>query len=187
MLSPLLDSWLAALAAMEPFGALGLLAGLASGLMPGRRAILLASALCSALFCAHFLRLGSGTGAAMCAVSIVQSLAATKAAGSRRPAWLPGLFAGSSAVAVALTLATWAGWPSALAGTGSLLATAARLQGDVRRMRLLLLACSGCWMGHNLLVGSVAGLANDGLTLASLGLGLWLDSRSARRTGPQAA
>jgi hypothetical protein len=178
MLPSPLDSWLAALAAMEPFGALGLLAGIASGLMPRRNAILLASALCSALFCVHFLRLGSGTGAAMCLISVIQSLAAAGAHHGRRPPWFAGLFAGSSALAVALTLATWAGWSSALAGAGSLLATAARLQTDVRRMRLVLVACSLCWMGHNLILGSTAGLASDLFTLTSLGLGLWLDRRA---------
>jgi hypothetical protein len=50
--------------------------GVAAGLMPRRNLILLASSLCSALFCIHFLRLGSPTGAAMCAISLVQSLAA---------------------------------------------------------------------------------------------------------------
>jgi hypothetical protein len=181
MLASLADPFIALLSS-EPFGALGVLAGFAAALMPRRTPILLASALCSALFCAHFLRLGSATGAAMCLISLAQSLAATQASYGSRPAWLNGFFAASSAATVGLTLATWAGWSSALAGTGALFATAARLQIDAQRMRWLLLACTLCWIGHNTLVGSISGLTGDTLTLVGLSVGLWRgrDARERR-------
>jgi hypothetical protein len=170
------------LPAPEPFGALAVLVGCCVGLMPRRNLLLMASALCSCLFCIHFLRLGSTTGAAMCAISLLQSLAATRIVEGVRPGWLGGFFAATSGLAVALTLATWAGWPSALAGTGALLAAAARLQADMRRMRLLLLACSLCWVGHNLVVGSVSGLMCDILSITSLLAALWGYRETAPRT-----
>ena len=171
------------LPALEPFGAVAVLVGCCAGLMPRRNLLLAASALCSCLFCIHFLRLGSSSGAAMCAISLLQSLAATRIMGTARPGWIGGFFAATSGLAIALTIATWAGWPSALAGTGALLAAAARLQPDMRRMRLLLLACSLCWVGHNLIVGSVSGLMCDILSITSLLAALW----SYRETAPRTA
>ncbi|KAA2237469.1 YgjV family protein [Salinarimonas soli] len=172
------------LPALEPFGALAVLVGSCVGLMPRRNLLLAASALCSGLFCIHFLRLGSSTGAAMCVISLLQSLAATRIEGGGRPAWLGGFFALTCAAAAALTVATWTGWPSALAGTGALLAAAARLQPDIQRMRLLLLACSGAWIGHNIVVGSVFGLTCDVLSVSSVLLALWTTAREEAQRAP---
>jgi hypothetical protein len=167
-------AWAVLASSFEPFGALGVLAGVLAGLMPRRGLILVASSLCSALFAAHFMRLGSSTGAAMAGLSVLQSLAATAIrADAPRPRWLAGLFGVSSLVTVALTGLTWTGWPSAFAGTGALLATAARWQADAQAMRRLLLGCSLAWAGHNLLIGSLFGLTCDLLTLAGLTAALW--------------
>jgi hypothetical protein len=160
---------------LEPFGALGVLAGSLAGLMPRRVLILACSSLCSACFFAHYLRLGSPTGAAMCALSVFQGLAAAVAVGAdgRRRPWLGGLLVASSGLCLALTALTWTGWPSAFAGAGALLAAAARYQTDAHAMRSLMLACSLCWAGHNLVVGSVFGLICDSLTLSALAMALW--------------
>lgn len=166
--------WASAVASFEPFGALGLLCGLAAGLMPRRGLILAVSAACSAFFCAHYLRLGSPTGTAMCLISVAQSLAAARLRpGAARPGWLLAFFGATSLLAAWLTVATWTGWPSACAGAGAFLAMAARLHTNAQALRLLLLACTFCWAGHNALVGSVFGLTCDALTVVSLTLGLW--------------
>ena len=44
---------------------------------------------------------------------------------------------------------------------------------DTQRLRLWFLASVGFLMTHNLMVGSVFGLASDSLALTSLLLGLW--------------
>jgi len=171
LLEPL---WVSAVASFEPFGALGLICGLAAGLMPRRGLILAVSAACSAFFCAHYLRLGSPTGTAMCLISVAQSLAAARLRpGAAQPGWLLAFFGATSLLAAGLIAATWTGWPSACAGAGALLATAARLQTKAQALRLLLVACTICWVGHNALVGSVFGLTCDALTILSLTLGLW--------------
>ena len=94
------------------------------------------------------------------------------------------LFAATTLVAAGLTLATWSGWPSACAGLGALLATAARLRGDPQGMRRLFLGASLCWALHNGLVGSVFGLTCDLLTLSGLILSLARHQR--RDPAPQA-
>ncbi len=168
-----MPAFLAALPSLEPFGALAVAAGLSAALMPRRGLILGLSAICSALFCAHYLVIGSTTGAAMCVISALQSLAGLRIGDGPARRWIVPFFVATSAAAVALTVATWNGWPSLLAGSGALLATAGRLQGDAQRVRTLFLASGVVWFGHNLAVGSTFGMACDVLTLGSLSLALW--------------
>ena len=159
----------AVLGRLDIFGALGLVLGFVAGVMPHRAAILVASAACAACFGLHYLRLEAATGAAMCVVSALQSLAAARFGGrARRPAWFAPLFAASLCLVLGLTAATWNGWPSACAGIGALLAMRARLQAEAGAMRRNFLGASLAWAGHNLLVGSAFGLTCDLLTLSGL-------------------
>ena len=165
--------WAAAAPHLDPLGTLGLLLGFAAGIMPHRRGMLLASAGCAGAFSLHYLHLGAFTGTAMCAIALLQNLVSAQAIRpeGRSPLVAP-LFAATTLMAAGLTLATWTGWPSACAGLGALLATAARLQGDPQAMRRLFLGASLCWAVHNTLVGSVFGLTCDLLTLSGLTLAL---------------
>lgn len=173
--------WKAAEVHLDIFGMMGLCLGFAAGIMPRRSWMLLASAACATSFGFHFLNLGAFTGTAMCAVSVLQSLVAAQAIGpERRAGFVMPLFAATSLLAAWLTLTTWNGWPSACAGLGALLATAARLQGEARLMRYLFLGASLSWAGHNLLVGSVFGLTCDVLTMSGLAIALARAERPAR-------
>lgn len=168
-----LGSWDLALHHLDLFGTGGLLLGFAAGLMPGRRGMLLTSAACAVCFALHFLRISALTGAAMCAIAVLQTLVSAYAIGpGRRAPWVVPLFAGSFLAAAGMMLATWSGWPSACAGLGTLLATVARLQGEAGTMRRLFVGASLCWAVHNGLVGSVFGLTCDLLTLTGLGIAL---------------
>jgi hypothetical protein len=157
-------------------GAAAVTLGCAWPFLGGRRAILLCQSVGAASFCLHFLLLGSGTGAVMCAVSLVQALAATWRV---RHAVLVTIFALTVAVAGWLTWATWHGVPSVCATVGLLFATFGRLLRDGQRMRYAFFGSSTAWVGHNLLMGSAFGLACDTLTLTSLAVGL----RKHRRRG----
>lgn len=160
------------------FGALGLTLGFAAGIMPRPQLILFTSAACAACFGAHYALLGSATGVAMCAVSVLQSLLAGRfARAETRPPWFGTLFATTSLVVALLVLATWNGWPSAFAGTGALFAIAARLQSSASSMRRLFICASLFWAGHNILIGSAFGFACDLLTLSGLALALWKSER----------
>ena len=168
---------------LDLFGLLGLVCGLATGLMPNRRLILLSSAVCSVCFAIHFLRLGSTTGMAMNLIGITQSLLAVCFVTERgRPPWLGAAFALTFLLAAGLTLSTWNGWPSALAGIGTLISTAARLQASPQVMRGFLMGSSLCWASHNLLVGSVCGLTCDCLGLIAFSLATLREHAVARRS-----
>lgn len=78
--------------------------------------------------------------------------------------WLSGrraLLAGQGAL-------TWAGWPSACAAAGMILATVARWCRSALLLRVLFLAAGVCWVAHDLLTGSTFGLAADLLCMAGL-------------------
>jgi hypothetical protein len=147
-------------------------------LLRQRRAILGVQVVGSGLFALHYLLLGAPTAAAMCAAGVVQGLAAALVSGR---ALRLGLFAAALAGAAALTLATWAGLPSLLAQCGQLGSAAGRLQRDLQRLRLCFLGSLVFWVSHNLLMGSVWGLAADTLSLTALIAGLWRNRR--RRSG----
>ena len=183
------ESWLALVRAasgtLDLFGLLGLACGLATGLMPSRRLILFSSALCSVCFSLHFLRLGSATGMAMNLIGVTQSLLAARYVTARgRPPWLGAAFAVTFLLAAGLTLSTWNGWPSAFAGIGTLVSTAARLQAAPQVMRGLLMTSSLCWAAHNLMVGSVCGLTCDCLGLIGFALAALREHAAARRVAP---
>lgn len=165
--------WCAAGDGIDIFGLLGMILGFAAGVMPRRSWLLIAAAACATSFGLHYLHLGALTGATMCAIAVLQNLIAARLIGpDGRAAWTAPLFAASSLAAACLILATWDGWPSACAGTGALLATAARLQARPQVMRRLFLGASACWAGHNILVGSAFGLTCDVMTILGLAIAL---------------
>ncbi len=163
---------------IDVLGALGLCLGFLSGVMRTRMRILYASAACATCFGLDYLHLGATTGATMCALSVMQSLASARFGGTpRRPAWFAPFFAASAVAVLALTAATWAGWPSACAGIGALCAIRARFQADADAMRLNFIGASTAWAGHNILVASPFALACDLVTLAGLFLALYRGER----------
>lgn len=165
----ILDQIFAASGQIDILGALGLCLGFLSGAMAKRAAILLISAACATCFGIGYLRIGASTGAAMCALSVAQSLTSARFGGrAQRPAWFAAFFAACAGAVLALTAATWAGWPSAFAGMGALCAIRARFQVDAEAMRLNFIGASAAWAGHNLLVASPFALACDLLTLGGL-------------------
>ena len=177
------DQWISALGRIDLLGALGLSLGFASGLMHRRARILLVSAACATCFGLDYLRLGATTGAALCALSVMQGLASARyGARAQRPAWFGPFFAASAGAVLALTAATWAGWPSAFAGIGALCAIRARLQAEAEAMRLNFVGASLAWAGHNLLVASPFALACDAVTLAGLFIAIARSGRERTAT-----
>jgi len=179
--------WVQATAHLDAFGLLGMTLCIAASLARARSAILLTGAAGGACFGLHYLGLGSPTGSLMCLISVAQNLAAARFARHGAPRWLVAAFVGSAALALALTASTWTGWPSGFAAAGALLATAARLQGEASRMRLLFVASTACWCGHDFGVGSACALACEALTMAGFTLALLRDAcRTAAVAVPSA-
>jgi inner membrane protein len=65
------------------------------------------------------------------------------------------------------SLVTWHGLPSVLAATATTLSTIGRMQRNETLLRSLLLASTPCWTAHDLMVGSLPGLAADLLSMAT--------------------
>ena len=65
------------------------------------------------------------------------------------------------------SLMTWHGLQSVLAATATVLSTIGRMQRNELVLRMLLLASTPCWTAHDLMVGSLPGLAADLLSMAT--------------------
>ena len=149
--------------ASDVFGALALAALFFSSIFIERRTILLVQSAGSTAFGLHFFLLGSGTAALTCAISVLQLAAAALITHRGR---LFAFYATLLPVLAWTFAATWQGLPSILAATGALIACAARLQRSTAPMVRLSLCGAPLWIAHNLLVGSIFGLALDAVSVA---------------------
>lgn len=156
--------WSSARDGLDMFGILAMALGIAASLMHRREAVLLTAAGSGGFFCAHYLGLGSATGAALCLISVCQNLSAALCARDRVPPWLGCAFALSAMAGLCITLSTWNGFPSACACAGSLMATAGRLQRGPTAMRAMFAGATALWACHDLAVGSACALACEALT-----------------------
>ncbi len=145
-------------------------------LLRRRRAILAVQVAGSLLFALHYLFLGAGTAAAMCVMGALQGIALVTLIDRRRRIMVVGV---TMAIAAVVTACTWTGLASLLSQGGQAVSAIGRLQLDTQRLRLWFLASVVFWCSHNLMVGSVFGLASDTLALTSLLLGLWRNRAAA--------
>jgi hypothetical protein len=148
--------------ASDVFGALALAALLFSSFFIERRTILLIQSAGSSAFGLHFFLLGSGTAAITCAISVLQLAAAGLIRDRGR---LLLLYAALLPLAAWTVAATWQGLPSVLAATGAIFACAARLQRSTASLARISLYGAPLWIAHNVLVGSVFGLALDTVSI----------------------
>lgn len=157
-------------------GAIALSASFTWPLLRRRNAILGVQICGSLLFALHYYLLGSPTAAAMCGFGIVQSLAVIVLARRWQRIGAVGL---TVAVSVGVTALTWMGLPSLFSQLGQMGGAVARLQPDVRRLKLFFLVSALFWTAHNITVGSVFGLMSDTMALSGLTIGLWRMRKAA--------
>nr|WP_246523442.1 YgjV family protein [Neoroseomonas eburnea] len=146
-------------------------------LLRDRRAILGVQVLGSLLFGLHYLLLGAATAAAMCVMGALQGVALVILMDRRKRV---GVVTASLLLSALVTAFTWAGLPSLLSQAGQALSAIGRLQFDTQRLRKWFLVSVVFWSTHNVMVGSVFGLASDTLSLTSLLLALWRHRAGAR-------
>jgi uncharacterized membrane protein YoaK (UPF0700 family) len=153
---------------LDVYAALGLILAITSTQMAARRAMLILG-LCGTLcFAAHYARLGSYTGSAICVLAASQALlAAIFVTPEHRPPWIVPVFAVNLLVGFGITALTWVGWASFFAVLGSVFATTGRLQVSVPLMRRLFLAMTLCWWCHDLIMATPLALACE--TIAAIG------------------
>lgn len=145
-------------------------------LLRRRKAILAVQVAGSLLFALHYILLGASTAAAMCVMGAMQGVALVVLIDRRQRIAVVGA---TMAIAAVVTALTWTGLPSLLSQGGQAVSAIGRLQLDTQRLRLWFLVSVAFWCSHNLMVGSVFGLASDTLALTSLLVGLWR-GRAAR-------
>ncbi|MGR0185412.1 YgjV family protein [Azospirillum aestuarii] len=146
--------------------------------LSGRRALLAGQGASAAAFALHYLLIGAGTGAAMSGLSVVQVATAWP---DDRPIWCRAVYIATVPALAVLAASTWAGWPSACAAAGMILATAARWCRSALLLRVLFLLAGACWVAHDLLTGSTFGLLADLLCMAGLVYGALRDCVPRKR------
>jgi hypothetical protein len=118
----------------------------------------------AAAFALYFLMLGSPTAAIACLISCSQLVVS----GTVRDRYVVLRLYGASLILLGfLSVVTWHGIPSALALTGSLMGSLARLQTSTTRMKVFFLLGAPFWLIHNLLVGAVFAVGTDVVSLGS--------------------
>ncbi|MGB3931705.1 MAG: YgjV family protein [Sphingobium sp.] len=118
----------------------------------------------AAAFALYFLMLGSPTAALTCLISCSQLVISA----SVRDRYVVTRLYGASLILMAfLSIVTWHGLLSALAFTGSLFGSLARLQTSTTRMKGLFLVGAPFWLAHNLMVGALFALGTDLISLVS--------------------
>jgi hypothetical protein len=150
-------------------GLAGVLLNILWPLRRGRRAMLVLQALSGLCFASHYVMIGAFTGSLMNGMAALQALAAIPL--GTRPGFRAVYLLTLPAIALGLAL-TWTGWASAWAALGMAGISLGRYQTRVLSFRLVLLAAVPCWIGHNLLVGSLPGLLSDTLVTVSSAVGL---------------
>jgi hypothetical protein len=158
-------------------GAGGVASAIVWGLLRDRRAILIGQGAQAICFGAHFAVIGAYTGAAMCALSLVQ-LGAAASARSRAAALA---FWGTAPAIVLLAGWSWHGAASAAAVLGLALATIGRWQRDPLALRWYFIFSTLGWASHNLLVASPFGLATDVMALSTNGWRIWRGRTDRRK------
>jgi hypothetical protein len=115
-------------------------------------------------FALHYALLGHWTAVAMNGLMLVQTVVALRLV--REPRWRLAYYALMPALVLAGIL-TWEGVPSLLSGAATAFSTLGRMQTRNAALRILLLAATPFWAAHDVIVGSIPGLAADLLNLAT--------------------
>jgi hypothetical protein len=115
-------------------------------------------------FMLHYSLLGQWTAVTMNGVMALQTVVALYLVERPRLGWVyyslfPALAGGS--------LITWHGLPSLLAGLAATLSAIGRVQVNEMRLRAWLLISAAIGLAHDLVVGSLPGLAADMLSMAT--------------------
>lgn len=151
------------------FGILGVIANVLWPLIRCRRFLLLGQVSACIFMFAHFWLLGAHTGAAVMATAGLQAALAI-------PLETHPKFRSVYLVSLLLTPLvswfTWHGLPSFLSIFALVFFCMGNLQVNTKHLRILLLCCLLCWVGHNLIISSYPALVSNFLALCTSLYGL---------------
>jgi hypothetical protein len=164
-----MNSYVSYAALADLCGCWGLLGSLAWSFARTRRGMLAVLMLCQPGYVIYWVLLGHRTAALMSVFGMglnLLSLGLEGPAASVRVLWTRRAYLAALAPVFALTLGTWEGLPSLLAGSGVALGCIARWQINPTRFRLMMSTPNLPWLAHDLLVGTLPALASDAFGIA---------------------
>lgn len=151
------------------FGIFGVIANILWPLIKHRKYLLLGQVTACTFMFAHFYLLGAYTGAAVMATAGVQAALAMPLASHPK---FKSVYLGSLVLTPLVSWLTWHGLPSIFSSLALIFFCIGNLQIETKRLRILLLCCLLCWVGHNLLILSLPALASNFLALCTSIYGL---------------
>ena len=114
--------------------------------------------------CVHFSLLNAFTGAA---IMLLAGFQASLAIPLESHPKFKSVYLASIVLTVIVCWLTWQGSASVFSSLALIFFCIGNLQVNIKRLRISLLMCIFCWVGHNILVSSYPGLISNGLALVA--------------------
>lgn len=151
------------------FGVLGVIANALWSLIKHRKFLLLGQVIACICMLVHFWLLGAHTGAAVMAVAGLQATLAIPLEAHPR---FKSVYFVSLLLIPLVSWFTWHGLPSIFSTFALAFFCIGNLQINIKHLRILLLCCLFCWVGHNLFITSYPALVSNFLALCTSIYGL---------------
>lgn len=151
------------------FGISGVIANALWPLIKQRKYLLCGQVLACAFMFAHFWLLGAYTGAVVMAAAGVQASLAIPLEAHPK---FKSVYLFSLLLTPLVSWFSWHGLPSLFSTFALVFFCMGNLQINTKRLRILLLFCLFCWVGHNLLISSYPALLSNFLALCTSIYGL---------------
>lgn len=144
------------------FGILGIASNVIWPLLKTRKFLLLGQIVAAIFMGMHFLLLNALTGAS---IMFLVALQAALAIPLEMHPKFKSVYLTSIILTPLVCWITWQGVVSLFSSLALFFFCIGNLQVNVKRLRLFLLVCIFCWIGHNVFVSSYAGLISNSLAL----------------------
>jgi len=153
----------------DVFGILGVVANAVWPLIKRRKYLLTGQVLACILMFIHFSLLGAYTGAAVMATAGIQAALAIPLESHPK---FKSVYLTSLLLTPVVAWISWHGLPSAFSTLALVFFSLGNLQVNTKHLRILLLCCLFCWIGHNLLISSYPALLSNAIALCTSLYGL---------------
>ena len=151
------------------FGIFGVVANASWPLIKQRNLLLSGQVLACIFMFAHFWLLGAHTGATVMAVAGIQAALAIPL--EAHPKY-KSVYLASLLLTPLVALLSWHGLPSIFSTLALVFFCIGNLQINTKRLRIFLLFCLFCWVGHNLLISSHPALVSNFIAFSTSVYGL---------------
>ena len=146
------------------FGIFGVVSNTVWPLLKTRKYLLLGQVIAAIFMTVHFSLLHAFTGAAIMLLAALQAALAIPLESHPK---FKSVYLASIVLTPVVCWITWQGVASIFSSMALLFFCIGNLQINIKRLRIFLLMCIFCWIGHNMLVSSYPGLISNSLALAT--------------------